>query len=331
MACPDFQSLTLPMLQCAAIGGDMTLAILRDKVAVRLGLTDADVAEVLPSGKQRRYVNRGNWACIYMAEAGLLEWVRRGTYRITARGREVVAKPPARIDVAYLMQFPEFRAWKQGSAEATDGASVTPLTAIGSSPPTSADEETPEEKIEAAYLDLRSTVERELILKILAAPPVFFENLVVELLLAMGYGRLTGRRGRGSRPLWGRAASMASSTRTGLASMRSTCRPSAGIPPSTRFRVGCPVLRGQSRGLPRAQGRLHHDDIILIRGARLRRAHREAHRSDRRSAACRAPVRSRRRRADEGQLRGQGSRRRILPRRLSATAARTENSGAGSG
>lgn len=184
MACPDFQSLTLPILQAAAGGADMSLAAMRDEVSKRLGLTDADISEMIPSGKQRRYVNRSNWACIYLSEAGLLEWVRRGTYRITPRGREVLTNHPARIDVAFLMQFPEFVAWK-GKSNGGDSGEEPPPPGNGG---TGVEAATPEEQIEAGYLALRKAVEGELISKILAAPPVFFENLVVELLLAMGYG-----------------------------------------------------------------------------------------------------------------------------------------------
>jgi restriction system protein len=176
----------LPILQCAATGNDMTLAMLRTEAAKRLKLSDEDLSELIPSGKQPRYINRSNWACIYLAEGGLLEWVRRGTYRITARGREALAKARDRIDIAYLMQFPEFRAWKTGSTRGGDnnvsGGNAGPIGGGG------AEEVTPEEQIEAGYQALRSAVEGELISKILAAKPVFFENLVVELLLKMGYG-----------------------------------------------------------------------------------------------------------------------------------------------
>lgn len=191
MACPDFQSLTLPVLQSAAGGQELTLAALRDETASRLGLSEADLSERIPSGKQTRYSNRVNWACIYMSEAGLLEWVRRGTYRITARGREVLANPPARVDVAFMSRFPEFRAWqsKSGRGNAmdrseTDSGDASPSVAGGAV----VDGATPEEQIEEGYAALRGSVEAELLTKILSSPPAFFENLVVELLLAMGYG-----------------------------------------------------------------------------------------------------------------------------------------------
>lgn len=87
MACPDFQSLTLPVLQSAAGGQELTLAALRAETARRLGLSEADLSERIPSGKQTRYSNRVNWACIYMSEAGLLEWVVGRDGRFACRAR----------------------------------------------------------------------------------------------------------------------------------------------------------------------------------------------------------------------------------------------------
>lgn len=184
MTCPDFQSLTLPILQVASGGQELTLAALRAEVAKRLALSEADLAEKIPSGRQTRFSNRANWACIYLTEAGLLEWLRRGIYRITSRGREVLAKPPARIDVAFLSQFPEFRAWKNKGDD--DAPPPGPGSGAGSS--VTVEDTTPEEQIETGYASLRRSIEAELIAKILAASPTFFENLVVELLVTMGYG-----------------------------------------------------------------------------------------------------------------------------------------------
>ncbi len=186
MACPDFQSLTLPILQVAAGGGEFSLSALRSEAAKKLSLSEADLAEKIPSGKQSRYNNRSNWACIYMTEAGLLEWVRRGTYRITPRGREALAKTPVRIDVAFLSQYPEFLTWrnKSNDEDGEDGGHGNAAGAVAGP----IEGATPEEQLEAAYDSLRHSVESELITKILAASPSFFENLVVELLVTMGYG-----------------------------------------------------------------------------------------------------------------------------------------------
>jgi restriction system protein len=107
-------------------------------------------------------------------------------YRITARGRGVVARPPTRIDVEFLSQYAEFRAWKGKSSNPEPGE--TAGTPVADSTSGRSDAATPEEQIEAGYASLRRSVESELIKKILAASPEFFENLVVGLLVAMGYG-----------------------------------------------------------------------------------------------------------------------------------------------
>jgi restriction system protein len=142
-----------------------------------------DRAEMIPSGRQARYANRANWACIYLSGAGLLEKVRRGFYRITPRGRDVLKAPPARIDIPFLDQFPEFKAWRSKSND-----EVEPAAPPGRNADCAVEQATPEEQIEGGYASLRRSVEVELISKILAASPTFFENLVVELLVTMGYG-----------------------------------------------------------------------------------------------------------------------------------------------
>jgi restriction system protein len=192
MACPDFQTITLPLLQTAGAtaDGELSLHTLRAGAARLLALSEADLAETIPSGRQTRFNNRSNWACMYLSEAGLLEWVRRGTYRITPRGREVLTKPPTRIDVPFLSQFSEFRAWKSGAE--VDIPTAQPA-GTGTVPFEST---TPEEQIEAGYTALRHSVENDLIVKILAASPAFFESLVVELLVKMGYGGSRADAGR---------------------------------------------------------------------------------------------------------------------------------------
>lgn len=185
MTCPDFQSFTLPILQVAATGDAMGVAVLRPLVAKRMQLSEEDLAERIPSGRQSRFNNRVNWACTYLAQAGLLEKVSRGTYRITTRGREVVARPPARIDIEFMAQYAEFRAWRaKGGEDPADSVAAEGTAGLAAVE----DAGTPEEHIEAGYTALRRSVETELLTKILAASPTFFENLVVELLVAMGYG-----------------------------------------------------------------------------------------------------------------------------------------------
>ena len=108
MAIPDYQTLMLPLLRLASDSGEHGQTEVRDALAEQFGLTSDERAQLLPSGRQRLFDNRTQWARSYMKAAGLLESTGRGRFRITARGREVLASNPSRVDAAYLRQFPEF-------------------------------------------------------------------------------------------------------------------------------------------------------------------------------------------------------------------------------
>lgn len=108
MPVPDFQSLTLPILNEFADGLEHTAKDIRQRVAVRLGLTPEELAELLPSGSETRFANRVAWARVYLRQAALLDPVRRGVYRITARGQELLKARPDKITVAVLARYPEF-------------------------------------------------------------------------------------------------------------------------------------------------------------------------------------------------------------------------------
>ena len=112
MSVPGFQELTLPVLQAFGDGEEHSTRDVRDRVALVLRLSEQDLGETLPSGKQTRYANRVAWAHVYLKQAGLLDSPRRGHYRITERGRAVLSAPPARIDIQFLMQFPEMVAFR---------------------------------------------------------------------------------------------------------------------------------------------------------------------------------------------------------------------------
>ncbi len=184
MACPDFQRFMLPILDVLAKGGERKISEIRDLVAAHMKLSEADRAERVASGRKFAYVDRCNWACSYLRQAGLVDWVRRGTYRLAPAGAKVLQARPAQVDLAYLRQFPAFVEWIGG--ERVPGGEEPGETA--GEVASGASSATPEEQIEIGYTALRRSVEAELIAKILGASPAFFENLVVELLLAMGYG-----------------------------------------------------------------------------------------------------------------------------------------------
>ena len=190
MAIPDFQSIMLPMLEFAADGREHSLAEAREAVAARLGLSEADRAELLPSGTQRRFDNRVAWARVHMERAGLLSSRRRGHFEITERGRAILAERPSRVDVKLLSRFQEYRDFRSishrsESEEAREAESSE-----------SESRETPEEMLDEAYLSIRAQLAADLLERVKSGSPRFFESLVVELLLKMGYGRSRADAGR---------------------------------------------------------------------------------------------------------------------------------------
>lgn len=190
MPIPDFQSFMLPVLELASDGKEHSLEEARDVLAERFGLTKTEREELLPSGRQRRFDNRVAWAKVYLQRAGLLKGPRRAHFEITERGRQVLAERPQRIDIALLDRFEDFREFRASNRRSDDEATAT---AAPASEPT---DETPEELLEQAYQRIRAELTSELLSRVKAGSPRFFENLVVELLLKMGYGRNRAEAGR---------------------------------------------------------------------------------------------------------------------------------------
>ena len=182
MPVPDYQQLMLPMLQYLSDGEIRSQPQRRDWLADFFNLTREERNELLPSGKQTRLGNRTSWAAYYLRNAGLLSQEGKGLYKITARGRAALvdAERGVSIDNQYLRQFPEFLAFINKSGATPDTRPQPPIV-----PPEAI---TPEEAIQQAYLQLRSALASELLDKIKAGSPAFFEQLVIDLLVAMGYG-----------------------------------------------------------------------------------------------------------------------------------------------
>lgn len=180
MPIPDFQSAMLPLLRLAQDGKDHTLSEAVEAIAVEFKATEEERNELLPSGRQRRLHNRVGWAKTYLQKAGLVEPNGRGRFRITPRGREVLQGRPSRIDMKFLEQFPEYNAFAALSHEASE--------AEPSAPEPLAATETPEELLDESYQALRKRLADELLDRIKACDPKFFEKLVVDLLVTMGYG-----------------------------------------------------------------------------------------------------------------------------------------------
>ncbi|MBU8900839.1 restriction endonuclease [Corallococcus sp. M34] len=180
MPIPDFQSAMLPVLRLAQDGKDHTLREAAEAITVEFKATEEERNELLPSGRQRRIHNRVGWAKTYLQKAGLLEPNGRGRFRITSRGREVLQRRPSRIDMKFLEQFPEYNAF---AALRHDADEAEP-----SAPELPSATETPEEILEESYQELRRRLADELLDRIKACDPKFFEKLVVDLLVTMGYG-----------------------------------------------------------------------------------------------------------------------------------------------
>jgi len=180
----------LPLLGSLADGAEHTLREVEERLAEHFMLTPAERAELLPSGQQGIFRNRIAWARTYLKKAALLESPKRGACRITARGLKTLASSPSRIDVKFLEQFPEFVEFRIASKpEHTLG--VTEVAELAQA------KTTPEEAIEDAHQGLRAQLATELLTRILGCSPAFFEQLVVELLVKMGYGG--SRRDAGER------------------------------------------------------------------------------------------------------------------------------------
>ena len=189
MNIPDFQTLMLPLLEALADGGEHLVRDVREKIAAKFALGPAEREALLPSGRQPIFDYREGWAKTYLAKAGLVSSVRRGVYQITDRGRSVVASRPERVDAAYLGQFPEFEEFRRKSDDEPSDAGSRPKANAGpfdvaATPATS----TPQESMDIAYQQLRRAIEAELLAAVKGASFRFFERLVVELLVKMGYG-----------------------------------------------------------------------------------------------------------------------------------------------
>jgi len=151
-------------------------------MALEFSLTDADLKELLPSGTQTTFANRVHWACTYLRKAGLLQSPRRAHIQITKRGLEVLKTKPSEIDVGFLKKFPEFVTFQQ-----TKGTRSTKLNE-NSGEQQNLNSETPLESLETGFQSLRSELAETLLQKVKTCSPAFFERLVVELLVRMGYG-----------------------------------------------------------------------------------------------------------------------------------------------
>jgi restriction system protein len=182
MAIPDYQTLMKPLLEAVADGREHEIGALVEHLATQFGLTEEERNQLLPSGQQPIFANRVGWARTYLKKAGLLESPRRGWVRITERGRQVLQQNPPQIDNDFLMQFPEFCDFREQSRASQKQRSIESNAGAFTST------QTPEEALEIAYDELRSSRISEILERVRALSPRAFEQLIVAVLLNMGYG-----------------------------------------------------------------------------------------------------------------------------------------------
>ena len=176
MPIPDFQSIMLPLLKFAGDGKEHTLREALDALAAQFKLTEEEIKQLLPSGTQETFSNRVAWSRSYMGKAGLLESPKRGVFVITQRGSQLLLEKPKALSVKVLERFPEFVAFRSIRHE----KNKVEDQAEGLS--------TPEETLETGYQRIRESLAQELLEKVKGASSIFFERLVVDLLVKMGYG-----------------------------------------------------------------------------------------------------------------------------------------------
>jgi restriction system protein len=189
MSIPDYQSLMLPVLD-ASSRGEVRIGEVAEELADKLGLSSEERSELLPSGKQTVFNNRVHWAKSYLSKANLVEITRRGYFRITPRGQAVLDSKPAHVDNKLLMQFEEFRQFRERSSapEKPDSQPTNPALED--------QRQTPDESMRMAHRQIETALGHDLLKRIREAPPDFFERLMVNLLVSMGYGGSAEEAGR---------------------------------------------------------------------------------------------------------------------------------------
>ena len=192
MAIPGYQKFMLPLLRITADGREHQQAALVEALADQFSLTPEERAELIPSGRKTKLYDRVSWARNYLTGAGLLERTGRGRSSITQRGREVLAGNPERIDNTYLRQFPEFREYlrpsRKGRGQQSDQVPTPEHEAPDDKPEAASESDTPDEALEDIFERIRAQLIQELRHQMKGILSRRFETLVVDLLLAMGYG-----------------------------------------------------------------------------------------------------------------------------------------------
>jgi restriction system protein len=203
MPIPNYEAIMLPLLRSLQDGRLKGTQETLDELARTFELTDAERKQLLPSGRQALFTNRVAWAKFYLKKASLVESPRRGIYCISERGKSLLATAPPQLTAAFLLgRYPDFRDFYTRARDENEGQppaqrpdavrTVTPATATETRTPT----QTPEELLELGHSQIQEGLAADLLQRVKEASPEFFENLVVDLLLRLGYGGSRADAGR---------------------------------------------------------------------------------------------------------------------------------------
>jgi restriction system protein len=193
MTIPDYQSLMLPVLRLSA-RGETKIADVVERLSDEFKLSEDERAELLPSGKQTTIANRTHWAKSYLKQAGLVTSTRRGHFQISEAGKSVLSESPPHINIDYLMRFPEFVSFRNRTSEGEIDKSAAEKSAFTGG--RAEQSQTPEEIMRARHGQLNSTLGEDMLDRIQSGSPAFFERLIVQLLLSMGFGGTATDAGR---------------------------------------------------------------------------------------------------------------------------------------
>jgi len=175
MTIPSYEEMMLPLLTFAGDKKEHTSDESLEYIKRQFRISDEESMTLLRSGQQTVVSNRGGWARTYLKKAGLLDSPQRARFVITELGLKVLQEKPSAITDKYLMQFPSFQEFQKRHKEKTPDPIAPSL-------------KTPLEMLEDSYQTLRSDLADDLLTNIAKCSPAFFENLVVKLLVGMGYG-----------------------------------------------------------------------------------------------------------------------------------------------
>lgn len=181
MAVPKFDELFKPFLEFASDGEVHSVSDAREEIAKRLNLTEDDLSEMISNGRVSKFAAFLGWVKAYLKQAELIEDVKRGHFKVTQRGLDVLRENPRPFDSKYLMKFEEFRRFQNRKKQATDDKGDASSNGISV-------QVSPEEQIESAFSEIKDKLSDELLVTVKSCSSAFFERLIVDVLIAMGYG-----------------------------------------------------------------------------------------------------------------------------------------------